>query len=227
MFKNKGLVALVVIVLILLIGGGAYLMLSKASTPKPKQTAQNLTQAKPTANVNQLKSLVDLLATGQTLQCTFSANGTNGAKTQGTIYMSAGNIRANFNVTASDGKQSQGSMIRSGNTNYIWGSSFPEGIKMTMSLQELSGRQQTEQQFINPNLKTNYDCSSWTADDSLFNPPSNVKFMDISQVMQQANPSGNVQPTGATTQTGSSPCDSITNATAKAACLNALNQSGH
>ena len=101
----------------------------------------------------------------------------------------------------------------------MWGGELPGGIKMTFDVDELKTNTQANQ-YVDLNSKTDYSCSDWAADASKFTPPPNVKFTDLSSMMEGVDKtmeekSGN---------TDSSACDSITDASAKAACENALNQ---
>jgi len=218
--KSKNIaIAVIVVVLILLLGAGGYLMLNKNTSRLPKTTAT--TTPKKTENQTTTKSLIDLVRMGQNLRCSFKTEVTNGS-TEGTVYVSGQNIRADFNITTS-GKTMQTSMIKSGDTSYIWGDSLPSGIKMTLSLDQISQNEQTSRYF-NANQKTNYTCAPWNVDSSLFTVPTNVKFTDMTSLLAPKETGTAVQ-----TQTktdASDPCSQITNETAKSACENALKQSG-
>jgi hypothetical protein len=213
MLKGKGLIIAIVIILALL-GGAAYLSLSKSSTNK-SMTAKVTPQPTASANPANNTTLAGLLALGQNLRCSFNVNSASGGSTQGTFYISNGNVRGDFAMKSADGKENQISMIRLGDENYIWGPALPKGIKMKLSLDKLSANAQASQ-FANVNQKTDYNCIPSNADASLFTPPANVTFTDVSSMMPAETPAG------VKTQ-AASPCDQITDATAKAACLKALN----
>src|ERR1035437_8471485 len=95
MFKNKTLVIAVILVILLLLGGVAYLTLSKSSTNK-QVTAKATPAPTASANSGNKSTLAELLALGQNLRCSFNVNGTNGGLTQGTFYVSNGNVRGDF-----------------------------------------------------------------------------------------------------------------------------------
>ena len=218
--KNKNLViAVVVVVLILLLGVGGYLMLNKnapsTSTQNTQQTTKDKTQSGQTT-----KSLLDLVKMGQNLRCTYKTTIANGS-TEGTVYISGQNVRADFTVNVSGQEPAQTSMIRKGDTTYVWGSTMPDkGIKMTTSLDKMSEDKQTSQ-YVDPNQKINYSCSPWNVDSTLFTVPNNIEFTDMTSMMA---PKASV--TGTTTQNSSDPCAAIEDPTTKAACENALKQSG-
>ena len=214
MFKNKTLVIVAVIVILALLGGAAYLSLSKSSKNQ-KETAKVTPAPTTSATSANNTTLAGLLALGQNLRCSFNTNETSTeTSTQGTFYVSNGNVRGDFVVKSADGKENQMSMIRNGDESYIWGPSLPTGIKMKLSLDQFTKNQQASQ-FANVNQKTNYNCIPWNVDASLFIPPANVTFTDVTSMIPLTSP------TGAKTQTAS-PCNQITDTTAKAACVKAL-----
>ncbi len=219
---NKNLViALVVIIILLLAGGGGYMLLHK-STGNSQKTA-NQTNLQPTKTPQQTaESLLDLVKMGKNLRCTFKTEVANGA-TAGTVYVSGQNIRADFSVT-SGGNTQQTSMIKEGNTSYIWGGTLSTGVKMTVSLEQLAQNKQASQ-YVDPNQKVNYSCSPWNVDPSLFTLPTNVKFTDITSLMAPKT-TGTSQVQTQTTP-AADPCSQIADPTTKAACENALKQSGH
>ena len=213
MLKNKALIVAAAVIILALLGGAAYLKLSKSSTNQ--NGAEKAATPTTSANATNNASLAGLLALGQNLRCSFSFNGTDKVSTQGTFYLSGGNFRGDFVTKTADGKETQMNIIRNGDDNYLWGPSLPAGIKMKLSFDKLAASEQASQ-FTNLNQKTNYTCVPWGADSSMFNPPSNVTFNDVTSMMPAA-----ANPTGAKTQTAS-PCDQIADATAKAACVKAL-----
>lgn len=212
--NNKVIVAVVALVLLLGIGGFFIMGQNKSSV---KTTGASPTPAQ-NANSTSNKSLVDILALNQNLRCGFNVKGSTGGGSEGTFYVSNGKVRGDFTVTSKDGKEEKMSMIRDGDTNYIWGSSLPTGgIKMTLALDEMSANDQASQ-YVNPTQKTDYNCITWNVDASLFTPPANVKFTDITSMMPKT--------TGTGTQTGTGPCSQITDAGARAACESAIQQNG-
>lgn len=222
MFKNKTLVIVAVVIILALLGGAAYLSLSKSSTNQgiTAKVTSAPTTSPTSANPANNTTLAGLLALGQNLRCSFNVKATSGESTQGTFYVSNGNMRGDFVMKNTAGKENQMSMIRNGNENFIWGPALPTAIKMNLSLDKLAANAQTSQ-FGNVNQKTNYNCVPWSVDASLFTPPANIKFTDIGQMMApQAT-------TGTKTPQTASPCDQISDPTTKASCLKAMNNNGY
>lgn len=203
---NTKIIGIVAAIILLLGAGGAYFL-------SQNKTATNTNQSPtPTTTKNKTSSLLDLLNLGKNQRCSFKTTA-SGNQTEGTIYIAEGKMRGDFKTTV-EGKQQEMSMIRDGDMNYIWGASLKEGIKMKVSLDELSKNEQAGQ-FINPDDKLDYNCMPWATDSSLFSPPSNVKFTDMSSLIIPKT-------TGVKTNTlPSSYCDQLTDQTAKDACLKA------
>lgn len=198
----------VIAALILLLGAGGAYFLSQNKTTSNTDSSQT-----PTTTESKSSSLLDLLSAGKNQRCTFKTS-TSTSVSEGTFYIANGKMRGDFKTTV-DGKTEEMSMIRDGDTNYIWGSSLETGIKMTIAIDKLSENQQASQ-FVNPDAKLDYNCMPWTTDSSLFTPPSNVKFTDMTSLVAPKT-------TGTqTTEKSTSYCDQITDAAAKAACVNAM-----
>ena len=217
---NSKVIAIVIAIIILL-GLGGFILYGKSKAPtKTAQTSQ--TPAK-SQNSSTNTTLAGLIALGQNLRCSFSVTGTNGDLTNGTFYVSKENVRGDFTVKTPDGKQNQMSIIRMGDTNYVWGSALPRGIKMTLSLDKITQGAQASQ-YSAVNQKTNYNCLPWNVDASLFTPPANVTFTDMTGLVP-ASPTGTQTQTQ--TQGSSNPCAAIANPAAKTACENAMQNKGY
>jgi hypothetical protein len=219
--KNKSLViAAVIVLLILLLGAAGFMMMGKKGVSAPKVTTEN---SKTTQPQQTAKSLLDLVRAGQNVRCTFKSTVENGSS-DGTVYVSGQNVRGDFTVTL-DNKPQQTSMIRKGDTTYVWGGILTEGIKMTLSLDQVSGNNQASK-YVDPNQKVDYSCSPWSVDQSLFTPPTNITFRDMTSLLAPKTTGAQTAPQ---TQTGNAtdPCNQIANETAKAACESALKQSGN
>lgn len=207
---NTKILGIIAVIILLLAAGGIFLSQNKSAT----NTSTSIT---PTKTENKTSSLLDLLNLGKDQRCTFKTIADK-TTSEGTLYIAGGKIRGDFKTTV-DGKEELTSMIRVGDTNYIWGSTLPTGIKMTISLDKISSNEKANQYF-NPTQKSNYNCAPWNVDLSVFTPPANIKFTDMTNLLMPKE-------TGTQTKTNTTnPCSQITDATAKTACENALKQSG-
>lgn len=218
MLKQKQLMVAIAVTILLLLGVGGYFLFSKNQTVPAQNQTSNTTSGQQGSSV--MNSLVDLLASEENVTCNFDVpSDENGNSSKGTVYISNGNMRGDFQTTQ-DGKVTSMSMIRKGNDNYIWGDGMETGMKMTLSPEDLKGETNEASKYVDLNKKVNYRCSPWGVDQSKLTPPSNVKFTDFSKMMEET--------TRMMKEKGTSPdssvCDSITDASAKAACKNALSQ---
>lgn len=210
MFKNKTLIIAVLVLAVLLVGAGAYLKLSKSANVTPK-VAQEQPKSSPSNPVENLKSL---LSGGRTVNCTI-----NNPDKSGTVFISDKKFRGDFVTKDSNGKTVDSHVISDGTYTYIWSSSSPSGIKMKVDITSAEASAQAKN--FNLDEQAGLNCSPWGVDASKFAVPTNVQFTDFTQMMNQAQPKAT---TGTQTQ-GSSPCDQISDPSAKAACVNALKNS--
>jgi len=221
MFKNKTLVIVAVIGILALLGGAAYLSLSKSSkatTPAEKIT---VTQPKVSSSSSMTGSLKSLLTGGKTQICSISYPDNKGT---GTIYVADKKFSGDFTMKADDGKVTVGHMISDGIYMYVWSTATPMGIKIKLDA-AINAAGKTQPGSVDINQKVNLNCSPWIADQSKFNVPSNIQFSDLSNIMQNLPkaPANSSTPEAKTqTEGNGSPCDQITDATAKAACAKAL-----
>jgi hypothetical protein len=226
--KNKWLIIAAVIVLVVLIGGGAYLMMSSKTKPETKtQTPTANTQtAKPQQTTNSLKgTIIGLLSGGKNVNCQVTYPDNKGT---GAVYVSDKKFAGDFTMKGTDGKETTGHMISDGTYMYVWSSGMPMGIKMSLEAAKNAAQNAQTNQSVDINQEVGLNCSPWAPDSSKFALPTSITFRDMSQLLQQVQPqtTGTVAPqTG--TGTGTSPCDQITNPTAKAACVNALQGKGY
>ena len=210
----------VVAAAVLIIGGGVYVLHSRnSSSSNPNQTSSTPTaSASPQANSGG-QTLGELLAMGGNKKCTFSVNGTSGGSTSGTIYVANANTRGDFTIKTSDGKSENDHIIRIGDENYIWGGSFPSGVKMKMSVSQLSQNSQASN-TINVNQKTNFNCTNSSVDSSMFTVPANISFTDMSSlVAPSAMPGGSMAPNSNAAECAA--CNSLSG-NSKTACLSSL-----
>lgn len=218
MLKQKQLMVAIAVTILLLLGVGGYFLFSKNQTVPAQNQTSNTTSGQQGSSV--MNSLVDLLASEENVTCNFDVpSDENGNSSKGTVYISNGNMRGDFQTTM-NGKVTNMSMIRKGNDNYVWGDAMTTGIKMTLSPEDLKGETNEASKYVDLNKKVDYKCNPWGADSSKFTPPSNIKFTDFSAMMEESTRMMKDKDISI----DSSLCDSIIDANAKAACENALSQ---
>lgn len=216
--QNKTLLAIVAGVAIILLGaGGIFLYTKSRPLSSPSRTVATVSPTpKETSRTGSLK---DIFENAGNKMCTFDVKDTKG-ETQGTVYNSGTKAYGEISLTTA-GKTQKTFVIRDADTFYMWGDSFPTGLKMTLSLDELSSKLSGAQPTgtsttVAPSQNLSFKCSDWVVDSSKFTPPANIKFTDITKMEITGSP------TGSGNSSQCSICNSLTGS-AKATCLTQFN----
>lgn len=204
------------IVVILLVAGGA-MLLNRSETQAPVSQTVKPKSNMPSSAMNSLK---DLLALNKSQMCTYEYSDPEGGSVKGVVYISGGKTRGDFTTTA-NGKPTSGSMINDSKYVYTWSPDTKQGFKMEiteemMKIGESTGSASSQKQSIDSNAKYDYKCSNWSADNSKFTPPTDIKFTDYSSTIKQMT-----APIGTTGKTTSPQCGACAYLTGdeKTACL--------
>lgn len=222
MQNKQALIGIVAAAIILLGAGGVFLYSqNKPSEQQPNSTTTATKEENKDSSIG--STLTELLKSGKTQQCNFSYDDVGSGKTEGVTYISGENMRTDLTTTNLANKKSAIYIVRNGDDSYIWGSEFPNstGLKMTISVDEYMNNESAKDYF-DPNKKVNYDCKSWVTNASIFTPPANVKFTDLSAMMQGFTNS--TKTTGSPTGSSNSQCSACNSLTgdAKTACMSSL-----
>lgn len=176
-------VILGVIVLLVLLVGGVLL-----NWPKPTSEVADSTAAKNLAEIQtnsttEKTSLKSLLAMNKSQKCTFDVEASSG-----TSYISSGKMRGDF-TAKTGGSTGTTHMIVDGQTSYVWMDGQTSGYKMDFSAMQSNSMKgdvnNTGQVNVDPNRDINYSCTNWSVDSSVFTLPANVKFTDMSAMMDK------------------------------------------
>lgn len=222
------IIALSVAVIIVLGAGAAFVYSQSKNNTETKPTTSEAPTSMDNEKNSSTSTLMGLLADGKTTKCTFNVDGENG-QSNGTVYISGNKARADFTVKV-DNKNTTTYMIKDSDTFYMWGDSLKTGIKMVMSLDEMTQNLQDNQDYagIDPKQEIDYKCTSWTLDNTKFTPPTTIKFVSFdnmvpSGIMDKVKVTPEKNVTG--TQDNSSQCAICNQLTgeAKNTCLTQLN----
>lgn len=174
------------LVILVILAGGGLLLLSNSAKPSHMPLTQQ------TQRGSIFNSIKDALSKSLSLQCVFTnENGQNV-----TSYIKNGAVRSD--VVAKDPTQS-GSVIIKNNTVYYW--SGKQGFMMTEQATPTGTLQQTPTGTTNSTSsqgdnmmasleKYKNSCKPSVVADSLFTPPSDVTFQDMSKMMPTGAASG-------------------------------------
>ena len=183
LFTEMNKVAIIVVVLLLL-GVGGYFVIQRSSNPAMNSNS---------AGGNPFTSIQDALSRSLSLECTFVDDEGRQTKT----YIKAGAVRTDFTGATTE---ESGSMVMKNKKLYTWTNAKKEGFMMEVPDVDVTPSQTkttTSDEAPNPANtlamleKYKDSCKPGTVADSLFTPPSDIKFTDYSQMMKQFT-----QPTG-------------------------------
>lgn len=213
---NKTVIIVIAVLAVLLLGGGAFVM-SQRSKPESTSTTQNNTNDTSTTPSSAAKSLVDLFNLGTAQQCSFS----DGSTSSGTVYVSNQKMRGDFTYTVAQGTTNAHMIIDNG-TSYIWTDGQTTGLKMKFDAATAAEDfdSKVTDNSVDINQKYDYDCKSWSIDQTKFTLPTGVQFTDLSGIFPSSLPSSG----SGTTDTKALQCAACNSlpTEAQAACKSAL-----
>jgi hypothetical protein len=146
-------------------------------------------------------SLLGLLALGKSQECTFVVR-TNGMVQEGTAFYEGGNARVDTLIKGAGTGDIASYMImqKDSNTMYMWGSAQGnQGIKMTLPTETTptsmnDSQTLTDAPAVTPDMDVDYNCKPWRADRSVFVPPTDIEFMDMSEMQKMMEGMGGMMP---------------------------------
>lgn len=180
--------AVVIVGALLILGVGGYFM--------TQQSTNSALNSKKVEETSSFTSIQDALSKSLSLQCTFTDE--DGKKTK--TYIKSGAVRTDFTGAKAE---DSGSMIMKDKKLYTWTNDKKEGFMMTVpevtpgqtnipgSATGDANRSQQATDVLTALDKFKDSCKPATVADSLFTPPSEIKFTDFSNMMKQFT-----QPTG-------------------------------
>lgn len=214
--KNNQIIIGIVAAIIIILGLGGFLLLAKNKASTPYNTSA-------VTNTNMMQGTIqDIFAGGKNQKCDFDVKESTGGETKGSVSVASDKAYGTFEMTT-NGKVTNTYMVRDGDTFYLWGNSLPLAIKTKMSVNDMA-KQMSGGNYsnIDPNKKLEFNCNSWTVDESLFTPPANIKFTDVANMMKNTGgiPTGVVPSVATPSISRESQCEICNSLTgpAKTAC---------
>lgn len=166
----------IIVVAVVIVGGAivAYMVLGKGGLSLPSMPGEIKKESGETGEefVGKIKEMV---ARGVPMKCTYSQNGSTG-----TSYIKGKNI---YGEMIAQGKQ--GYVIMKDSCMWSWNKGENQGVKMCFEedVWEMSEDDVQEGQASLAN-EAEYRCLPAIISDSQFEPPADVNFMDMDQLMQ-------------------------------------------
>ncbi len=184
----KALIIALVAVIVIGAGASAYLVLGSDDKDNAKTNTNSTTsdqatnstnsneETEETASVNSI-SANDLLQDGKDVECTFSFEDGDDAGT-GTGYFAGGTrMRMDFTSTTA-GETYDGGMIISSSKQIVWDNKKKQGFAMDLA-DDTDATDDATAQGFDTSKKFEYDCKSWTVDETKFTAPAGIAITDL------------------------------------------------
>lgn len=171
---SKTVIGIVVAVLVIAAGGWYYISGSRGNSMMMADSSQS-----------ERGTIKDLMSRTST-KCTVS-NVTANSESSGVVYVGQGKMRGEFKtVTKSPDMTIESYMISDGEYMYSWSDAMPQGVKLPIASTQMSDQPNApkSEQVEMYNAEVSYDCDSWSVDESQFEIPSSVTFVDMSSMLQ-------------------------------------------
>lgn len=180
--SSRNIIIGVAVIVLILLGIGGYYVMGQKSASQATNAPQVTTS--PTASQGMFGSIKDALSKSLSLQCMYEENG---KKT--TAYIKAGAVRADMSGGM---KEENGSVIMKDSKMYFWNGK--EGIMMkfdTSAVPSVPAEQDNSSKTPNSDILEGLEkykdaCKPATVSDTLFTPPADVKFVDQTKMMEDA-----------------------------------------
>lgn len=183
---------IVAVVTIVVVGAIGYLVFSGSDDSTDTNESTQSTQES-TNDAAERSTLNQLFARGENLECTYSYTDDSGNSNNGTAYFSGERMYGEFTVAQSEGQTLQSSVLKVDGYQYVWDKSTNQGYKLDLSTIDIDTDATVENNDQGPDQDEEFDfnCTSWNVDESKFEVPGDVTFVDNSQIIQ--NVQENVQ----------------------------------
>lgn len=138
-------------------------------------------------------SMRELLAQGKNQKCTFfvSETGEDNTKseTSGTLYIAGNKIAEDVEIKSYDEAVGTVNMkiISDGTYMYSWSPDNKASgmkFKITDTTEDATDDTDSQRQNVDMDKKMDLDCLGWTVDSTKFSVPSDIKFTDVNQMLE-------------------------------------------
>lgn len=145
-------------------------------------------------SVSGVGTLKEIQAQGKDFECQVVSkqSGIEG-NIEGTVFMSKGNLRGDFMVPAPEfGGKVLSSMIVGGTSMYVWTKIENDTFGFKSDLSNEKTKQIDTKEPVPLDGQVQYTCTEWTeVDGSVFVPPAEVSFKDLTAVIDAGMEYGN------------------------------------
>jgi len=137
-------------------------------------------------------SILDLAKLGKNAKCTYNSD-EGGTIMEGVVYVSGNKTRSDMKITTAEGTKMDSSSITDSEWMYMWTSETDQGTKMNLKeMEALASKYENEDgsveesdyQYKDQTQKVDYKCRPWVVDNSKFDVPTNINFIDMNEMMK-------------------------------------------
>lgn len=210
------------VVAVVLVGAGGYYVIQNNGQSSVQEQENSTDTSKLDTNdtsfaMNGEAAFRALFLSGQSLKCDvqYTPDEIEGTAV-GTVYIAPEQFRADITMTGAMGSTDM-SVIHTNTTGYAWGQT-PVGQMAIKFDTDNDTKDAENSESFDMDENVQYNCQKWNVDTSVFQPPSNIEFIDLQAQMQStidANANINAMQCSA--------CNQISDPSAKAQCLTAMN----
>lgn len=182
------LLVLIIVIILAIIGGVGWYIYTRDEEPMGS-TDISETESEEASDLSFSGDYFDAIGRGSPLQCTWRAGKEAGGEQQvgeGTFYTDGKNRGYSEATFQHDGTSVPAYAIFDAEYVYTWmqiPGAGTSGTRMSRAAIETAGDDLPEaeqQQALDIRASYSFDCESWTVDESLFTPPADVTFQDVS-----------------------------------------------
>lgn len=172
---------ILIIVALIAVAGIGYKFIAKPA-PKNESAIEKIESSKTKVK----SSLKQMLGMGKNVSCEMAASEEQGL-ISGRVNIAGSKMMADFKMADEMGKMMDSHMINDGEFTYIWSSSAPQGTKIKNDTVAPAKSDQTQNSF-DEDQEVDMECSDWSPASNSFTAPSDVEFLDMSNMMKGIKP---------------------------------------
>lgn len=193
------------------------------------------TQVVPLTSTTSANSLRSLLGLNTNLHCRIQDD-SDSEKGIGEIFVSGDKLAGSFSSTDASEQTTTHHLVQVDKVMYVWNSGENQGFKMPIvDIETNSTTEEATTTTNNPNdvvdldKEIDFQCDNWQVDNSKFSIPTDINFVDLTEITNQLPAMNQTLPTEQTTRPAQTDdnnatnlmaaCNSIADPAAKAACL--------
>lgn len=165
-----------IIIVIAVLGVGGYFYMNSRSSQSPSQSGAQKTAG------SVFTSIKDAISKSIPLKCEYTKDG---KKT--TAYIKGEQISTTYDIDATK----KGHVLVLGKTTYFWEDGKTEGSKMTITDEQIKQGQEMvkksqKEDTVEQLEQYKQDCKQEIVANSVFEVPSNIKFVDLNEQMKKS-----------------------------------------